>query len=168
LRADSQHVFKTESGELRFERGVFRVVDFVYDKNDRLINATKLLRQILVDRRESRLRVDYEQNDVGGLHRDVHLRANLLRKRRVHDAADAAGIDDREWLFAELALGGKPVARDAGLIVDDRNFSSGKPVEDRGFSDVRPPDDGDSSSWHGLPPAIDECRSSRSRCRKLM
>ena len=60
----------------------------------------------------------------------------------IHDAADAAGVHHAERLLPEFAVAKEPVARHAGLIVDDRNPAAGQPVEKRGFADVRPADDG--------------------------
>ena len=57
--------------------------------------------------------------------------------------ADAAGVHQREGFSAPLGLGGDAVARDAGLIMHNRNALADDAIEQRGLADVWPPDDGD-------------------------
>ena len=59
-------------------------------------------------------------------------------------AADAARVPNRKWVSRPRTQGAsQPVARDAGLIVDDRDLPTGQPIKQRGFADVGAADDRD-------------------------
>src|SRR6185436_13446188 len=56
---------------------------------------------------------------------------------------DSAGIDQLEFLAAMISLAADPVARDAGLVADDRAALSEDGIEQRRFADVGAADDDD-------------------------
>ena len=86
--------------------------------------------------------IDDEEDQIGGLHRDVRLDGDLLAEAVIDGGADAAGVDQRASVDRGRGWRGDAVAGDARLIVDDRDFPPGKAVEEGGLSDVRTSDDG--------------------------
>src|SRR5438045_3138230 len=64
--------------------------------------------------------------------------------RRSSTVSRSAGVPDIERPTAARGSGCETIARDARLIVDDRDVSADEPIKERRFSDVRPPDNGDS------------------------
>ena len=61
---------------------------------------------------------------------------------------EPGGVDDGEGEIAEPRLALAPVARHAGLIVDQRQLLADQPVEQRRLADVGPADDRDLA--HGV------------------
>jgi hypothetical protein len=90
--------------------------------------------------------IDREQHDRRGLHRNFRLGSDAIRKIRVGNFPDSAGVDDFEWCLAQPAFCDDPIARDAGLIVDDGDALAGQPIKERRFSNVRPPNYRDNAS----------------------
>ena len=119
-------------------------VDLVHHKQHRLVLASQALRDPLVERGHSVLRVDDEEDDLGGVDGELHLhlgRGHDLRRTVSTLEADAAGIEQR--VGAVFNLGGDHIARDARLVMHDGNALPRQPVEEAAFADIRPADDGD-------------------------
>ena len=145
---DEEDFGKSESGEIRECGFVFWVVDLVENEHDRWSGLAEFLGDRLVDRSESVVGVDHEQDEVGCLHRDVCLDGDLRVEAILDVAADATGIDDRARVGGCFGGGADAVAGHAGLVVHDGDFATCEAVEERGFPDIRAADDGDSG--HGL------------------
>ena len=93
--------------------------------------------------RHADARVDDEEDRVGGEDRGFRLRPRAARQRGGVAFLQAGGVDHREAQVGELGLALAPVARDAWLVVDERQLLADEPVEQSGLADVRPPDDRD-------------------------
>ena len=104
-------------------------------------------RDFAVERHDAFLHVDDEDDGARGFDGDFHLFERGLDDDVVGffaaQQADAAGVHEREGFSAPLGLGGDAVARDAGLVMHDRNPLADDAVEQRGFADIGPADDGD-------------------------
>ena len=141
--ADRDRVGETETREIGLESLVFRVIDLVDHEHDRRFRFAQDAREFLIDRRETVLRIDDEENEValahGGIGRGAHLRGQF----RLARAADSAGIPDHERPRAAHCRGRQPIARDARLIMHNRDVAPGEPIEKRRFADIRTADDGD-------------------------
>ena len=88
-------------------------------------------------------RVDHEQHGVAIVQRRLGLRAHAAGQRGRVALLQARGVDNGEVEVAEARLALAPVARDAGLVVDQRELAADEPVEQRRLADVGPADDGD-------------------------
>ena len=138
LGADREQALEAELGEFIRVLPVLRVVYFVHDQNDRLARAAEFFRDVAVNPREPFLPIHDEDQHVARLDGDVHLGVDLLGEGHVHIRADAASVEDGERRAAELAHRRDAVARDARLIMHDRDFSPGKTVEESGLADIGP------------------------------
>ena len=105
------------------------------------------MRDFTIQRHDSFLHVDDENDSARGFNGDFH-----LFERGFDDdifgffaaqQADAAGVHERERFSVPLGLDADAVARDAGLVVDNRNAFFDDAVEQRGLADIWPADDGD-------------------------
>jgi hypothetical protein len=65
----------------------------------------------------------------------------LLRQFGFVCAENAAGVPQCERALAAGAHCRKPVTRDPGLIMNNRNLATDKTVEQRGLTHIRPSDD---------------------------
>ena len=146
-RADGKNFLETEPG--KFVRAFFDAsrVHFVDRDQNWLSAALQFLRDFAVERHDSFLHVDDENDGVRGFNRDFDLFERGLDDNVVGffaaEQADAAGVHERERFSVPLGLGGDAVARDAGLVVDNRDAFSDDAIEQRGFADIWPSDDGD-------------------------
>ena len=143
LGGDEHAVAEAEAREIRMRGLVLVVVHLVDDEQDRRLGLAELLRQRLVDGRQTVLGIDDEKDQVRGLHRDVRLDGDLLVEAVVKRRADAAGVDQSAGMCGQRAGRGDAVPGDARLVVDDGDFPAGKAVEEGGLPDVRAADDGD-------------------------
>jgi hypothetical protein len=64
--------------------------------------------------------------------------SHLLDQFGLACAENPAGIPQRKRTLAASAGCRKPVARDPGLIMNNRNFPADKPIEQRGLAYIRP------------------------------
>ena len=101
-----------------------------------------------VDRGQADAGVDHEEDGVGlgdgGLGLDAHAPGEARRLALL----EARRVDDREAEIAELGVALAAVARDAGLVVDQRQLLADEPVEQRRLADVWPADHGDGEGRH--------------------
>ena len=79
-----------------------------------------ILRQIAIGAGDLGAAVDQEDDLSRAFERDAGLVQNFAGDQLVVVVDDAAGIDQLEGAAAILALAVDPVARDAGLIADNR------------------------------------------------
>jgi hypothetical protein len=84
-----------------------------------------------------RLSVNDVKDSVGSVHRDFHLRANVIPHHVVAFKFQSARIDERKRSSAPLAICVNSVARNAGSVLDDGDSLPREPIEQRRFSDVR-------------------------------
>ena len=87
-------------------------------------------------------RVDQEQHEIGLGDGSFRLLAHARREPLI-PGLQPRGIDEGDGAGAELRLGLAPVARQARLVVDQREPLADQPVEQGGLADIRPSDDGD-------------------------
>lgn len=58
------------------------------------------------------------------------------------EETDATGIHESKRLTAPLRFSAHAIARDAGLVMDNRNAPADNAVKQRGFADIRPTHNG--------------------------
>src|SRR5688572_18717246 len=124
---------------------MLRVVDLVYDEDDRLAHTTQLLGQIRIEEGETILPIDDKEQHLAGRDRDIHLGADLGGEIGIEVRANAAGVENGKRRITEAAFRWNAIAGDTGLIVHDRDLLPGKTIEEGGLSDVGTSDDGDSA-----------------------
>ena len=88
-------------------------------------------------------RVDEEEDRVAVGERRLGLGAHAAGERLPVAGFEPGGVDDGEGKIAEPRFALAPIAGDAGLVVNQRQFAPDEPIEQRRLADVRPPDDGD-------------------------
>jgi hypothetical protein len=148
-RADRKHFLEPEPRE--FIQVLFREarVHLVDRHHHGLAAGPQFLRNLTVQRHDTFLHVDHQNNRARRVNGDFD-----LRQRGLDDdifgffaaqQADAAGVYEREGFSVPLGLDADAVARDAGLVMDDGNAPLDDAVEQRGFPDIGPADDGDES-----------------------
>ena len=96
-----------------------------------------------------RPRVDDKQDRVAIRERGFSLRAHPPGERLGIAFRQTRRVDDREREIGNPGVALAAIARDAGLIVDQRELASDEPVEQRRLADVRPADDRDLGA-HGV------------------
>ena len=104
-----------------------------------------------VRRQQAGAGVDQKQHNVGFGDGVFGLRPHTAEKRAFVCLLQPCRIDDAEGEIAEPRVALAPVARDAGAVVDERQFFPDEPVEQRRFADVRTPDDGDGGRHRSSP-----------------
>ena len=150
-RANGENVLKTKLGELGdppFVRGDVHLVDH---HEHRLAGFAQHPGDLEIHRHDALLHADNKQNHVHVIERDLHLGDDLpgevVAAALALEQADAAGVHQRERMPQPLDLGAKPVARDAGTVVYDRNPLARNTIEQGRLPDIGPTDDG-YHSWH--------------------
>ena len=129
---------------------VLLVINKVDDEQHGRLGLAELLRERLIDRGEAVVGIDHEEDEVGGLHRDVGLDGDLFVEAILNPAADAAGVDEGARDLRGLGRGRDAVAGDARLVVDNGDLPPGKAVEESGLSDIRASNDGNSRHGGGM------------------
>ena len=109
----------------------------------RLRGPAQDVRHLLVAGRNTCLRVDDEEHQVGLVDRLPRLLGDLARDRRGVGDIDATGVDQPEALAVPLADHLLAIARDAGRLEHDCLARRRQPVDERRLADVREADDGD-------------------------
>ncbi len=120
-----------------------RAFRLVGDEDDRLVGAAHRLREMLVGVGEPGARVDHEQDRVAIDERRFRLRAHAPGERFRIALFKTGGVDDGEGEVRDPAFALAAVARDARLVVDERQPAADQPVEQRRLADIRPADDRD-------------------------
>ncbi len=96
-----------------------------------------------VERGHAGARVEHEQGDLGAFDRNLGLRAHPARQAVGVLVFPAGGVDHREVEPEQVRLAETAVARDAGLVVDQRQFLADQPVEQGRFAHIGAPDNDD-------------------------
>jgi len=71
------------------------------------------------------------------------LRRHAVRQAVGRGLFEACRVDRRKGQIAEPRLAFAPIARDAGLVIDQRLPPADQPVEQGALADIRPADDRD-------------------------
>ncbi len=145
-RRERDRVAEPEAVELERLGVAARVVELVRDHEHVATGGAQDLGELLVPGRDSRLRVDDEEHEIGLLDRLPRLLGDLRPERPRVLAVDAPGVDQAERDAVPLAVELLPVSRDARCLVDDGGPRLGEPVDQRRLADVREADDGDGPS----------------------
>jgi len=149
LGADREGIAEAQAVELARIDVMLWDVDLVDDEDEGLGRLAKLARQFSVHRSDALLSVHHEKDDLSGFDCNIHLGLYLAGKVEINTPADAACIDDREWIRSEGALGVNPIAGDAGHIVHDGDSAARETVEECALPDIRAAYDGDGTFRHG-------------------
>ena len=147
-RGDGIHVAQPELVELGGLRLAAPRVRLVRDEQDRLATAAELIGDVVLDRKDPRLRVDDEHDHVGlgdrglGLAPDGRLHLAGLR------IVETARVDERE--LAPAPIGGRvdTVSGGAGEVLDDRDTLADDAIEERRLPNVGPADNGNDGAGH--------------------
>ena len=145
-RTDRENLIKTERG--KFIRVFFRAtgVHLVDRDQNGFAAAPQFFRNFAVERDNSFLHVDNKNDGIRGFNGDFHLCERGFDNHIVGFFAaqqtDAAGVYEREGFSVPLGLDADAVARDAGLVMHDRNAFFDDAIEQRGFPDVWPTNNG--------------------------
>ena len=112
--------------------------------------------------------VDHEQHDVGRRDRALGLRAHLSRQRRRIHGLEAGReptprVDHPELAAVPVRFELLAVARDAGLLLDDRTAPPDEPVHERRLADVGPADHGDDGRCGHRPEPVSAQRADERR-----
>ena len=150
-RADGENFVEAELGKFVRAFSARSRVHLVDGDQNGLPLFRNFSADFAVQRHDAFLHIDDEDDGVCGFDRQIHLFQRGLDDDVVGffaaQQADAAGVHERERLAAPLGLGGDAVARDAGLVMHNRNPLADDAVEQRGFADIWPSDNGD-EIWH--------------------
>src|SRR5690606_24738745 len=120
----------------------------------RAARAAQLAGDRLVLGQQAGLPVHHEQHRVRlgdrrarvGLHRRVEV---LALPVAIRERLEPGGVDDQHPALADLHLLDDAIAREAGVVVDQRAAAAGLVVEQRGLADVGPAHDGDDRQRSG-------------------
>ena len=127
---------------------------FIRGEDHWLAGAAHQLGEDLIGRNHPRPRIDHEQNEIGLGDGRFSLLAHARRQPLV-PGLQSRGIDEGDGAGPEFGLGLAPIARQARLIVDQRELLADELVEQGGLADIRPSDDGDGEAhWPCNPIAL--------------
>ena len=105
--------------------------------------------------------VDQEQADVCHLNRAFRQAAHTALKAVVGDILEPGRVNHREAQVKDFGIALAQVARDAGLVIDQRQFAPDEAVEQGGFAHVGAADYGQGKAHFSPPgPFCAGCRSS--------
>jgi hypothetical protein len=146
-RRDRDGLAESQTRKLAVYRGKrARRFALIGDEHDSAPCSAQNLGDVLVERIQSDLRVDDEDDRVGFLSRGFGLTAGCLGEdftvRGIRVRIDAGGVDYTEGAAAPLAQRVKPVAGHARRVLHDRQPLTDQAVEEGALSDVRTADDG--------------------------
>jgi hypothetical protein len=134
---------KAQLIELLRQQFALRNVDLVDRHRYGLSEAAQQCRQLAIGGGEFAPAVDQEHDLAGLFQRQARLFENFARDDAVLVGKQPAGVDEFEPLALVLGDAADPVARDAGLIADDRPPAPDDAIEQGGLADVGPADDHD-------------------------
>jgi hypothetical protein len=140
---DRERIAETQTVELDRLVVAARVVDLVGHDEHRLARPSEDVGHLLVAGRDSRLRVDDEDDEIGLLHRAARLLRDLLGQRRVVSDVDPARVHEDEALAGPLADDILAIACHAGRLEDHGLPGRGQAVDEGRLADVGEADDGD-------------------------
>ena len=133
-----------EAQRVGFHRADFAVLALalVGDQHHRLVGAAREIGKGAIVRRQACARVDHEHQRIRKADRGFGLLLHPRGERALGALVEAGGIDDGEFEVAETRISLAAVARNAGLVIHQREFLPDQPVEQRRLSDIGPADDG--------------------------
>ena len=138
-----------EPQRVKFEHFIGRIfVDFVHHQNDRLFAAAEYVRHVVIGGGKPLSAVGEKQNHVRGIDSHVRLFENFAPHRIFRFQFDAARIHHGEFFAAPFRVGIQPIARNAGAIFRDGDFSACHFIEKRAFPHVGAPHEGDQRICH--------------------
>ena len=160
LGRDRQRLAETERIGLVDARLGRAALAFIGGEDHLLAGAAHQLGENLVGRHHAGPRIDQEQHEIGLGDGRFRLLAHARGKPLI-PGLEPRGIDEGDGARPKLGLGLAPVARQPGLVVDQRQLLADQPVEQGGLADIRPSDDGDGEGhWPLMPwnlPGSPEC-----------
>jgi hypothetical protein len=115
-------------------------VYFINHKHDWFLRFAQHPRQFRIHWRQTFLSVDNEKEKITLAQGVLGGVPYLLGQFGFACAENPAGVPKCEWPLAASAGCRKPVARDPGLIMNNRNFPANKTVEQRRLAYVGPSD----------------------------
>ena len=126
-----------------FHDAAFRRFPFglVGDQHDRRIAFAKPAGNFLVQRRDACARVDQEQGDIAIFDRRLRLETHPARQRLRVFVLITGGVDDGEVQPQKMRLALPPVARDARLVIHQRQLLADQAVEQGGLAYIGPSHD---------------------------
>src|SRR5262245_52332435 len=107
------------------------IIYLVNHQYDWLVRFSQHSRQLLIDRRQAFLSIDDEKKKVAFSQRVFGDVLHLLGQFGFACAENPAGVPQCKRAFAANTGCRKPVARDPGLVMNNRNFSASQTVETR-------------------------------------
>ena len=149
LGGKTNRVAKTERPRIINAEIGGAALGLVAQQNDRFTGAAHELREIGIGRRHPHLRVDHEEDAIGQLYRHLGLGAHAAGERFNIALFKACGVNDREIQIGNFRRAFATIARNAGLVIDQRKFFADEPVEKRRLAYIRTADDGDGER-HGV------------------
>jgi len=141
LRADREGITESEAGKIVGEVFVLGGIDLVDEEDGRRAALAQHGSELLIDWSEPVLGVDHEEDQRGGLNRNIGFETNLGGESVVETSSDAAGVDQFKGAPAARADCGDAIPGDSGFVVDDGDAASDETVEDGGLADIGAPDD---------------------------
>ena len=105
----------------------------------------------LVRGQHARPGVDQEQAGIGHLDRALGQAAHPPFERVVGGIFEPGRVDHGKPHLPQPRLALAQIARDAGLVVDERKALADEPVEQRGFADVGAANDGEGEGHFNSP-----------------
>ena len=116
----------------------FRLVGYEHYRN---LLATQPAGDLFVQRGQADTRIEYEHRRVRAFQTDFGLLAHPAGQAVGILVFPAGGVDDLELQPRDFRIAEAAVARDAGLVVDQRQPLADEPVEQRRLADIRAADD---------------------------
>ena len=141
-----KNLAETERGE--FRRLGFNAwsIDFIDGDQDGLAAAAQTLGGLAIERHDTFLHTDDQNDDLGRFDGEFHLFEGRLDDHVIRfftaQQSNPTGVHQCERAAAPFGLGADPVAGDAGLVVNDGDAASDNPVKQRRLSDVWPANNG--------------------------
>ncbi len=96
----------------------------------------------LVQRGDASACIDDEQGDIGIFDRRLCLHPHAAGQGLGVFVLITSGVDDGEFDAKQVRLPFPPIARDAGLVIDQRQLLADEPVEEGGLAHIGPPYNG--------------------------
>ena len=109
--------------------------------DDRNVRSAQPVADFAVERGQPGPCIDHEQDRIRIGNADLGLNPHPARQSAGVFIFPPGGIDDGEAHPCKLHVAESPVARDARLVVDQRELLAHQPVEQGGFAHVGAPDD---------------------------
>ena len=124
--------------DARIALAALGLVGHQYDRN-RLFAQPAC--DFFVERGQPDPRIEHEHGRIGAFEADLGLLAHATRQAFRILVFPPGGIDDLEFEPGNDGIAEAPVARDAGLVIDQREALADQTIEQRRLADVRPADD---------------------------